>query len=138
MHSKHLLMNIHYLWLQFYKIKHGFVPVCSAVERNDLKILITSYPCIFSVRPLSIRQRWLFIHRLFRSPWFFSLPSSYLPFCHLSSPLDAVQVQAEEGKLLRILIAALTNAAVREEWTTIVWHLYHLWISIFRGIHTHY
>lgn len=125
-----------HLWLQFCKTKYILSSFAQQSRGVIFRILITSYPCIFSIRSFSVRQRGLFIHRLLRSPWYFSLPSSYLPFCHLSSPLEAVQVHGEEGKLKQILIAALLNAAVREEWATIVWHLYLLWISIIYKIPT--
>ena len=119
---------------QFCKIKHVLIPIFSAVKRNNFKILNISYPCTFSIRCLSVRQCWLFAYRLFRSLWYIPLASSYLPFCHLSSPLEAIQVHGEQGKLEPILIAALVNAAVREEWAAIVWHLYRLWISIIHMI----
>lgn len=109
------------------------LPIISAEKRGHFKILITSY-LYFSIRSFSVRQWWSFTHRLFRSPCCFSLPSSYLPFCRLSSPLEAVQVHGEERKLKLILIAALVNAAVRDKWATIVWHLYHLCISIIHSI----
>lgn len=99
-----------------------------ASQEGDLSVWITCY-LQASPQTLAVRWPWLFLYRLFISACYFSLPSGYLPFCHLSSPLEAVQVHGEEGKLTLIFMADLGNAALREAGATLPWHLYYLWIS---------